>query len=120
MAGRPDPVGVRDLRPYELALFTGGFTTRAQIDEHLARHGIHPPHAVETNSITALIDVVRRTPWSPCCRTASPGSARSRAPCRSPPPCPRAPPSCSVARPRTRAPPPGPSASLVRDHYGAP
>ncbi|MEW1678170.1 transcriptional regulator CynR [Streptomyces noursei] len=61
LAGRTDPVDMRDLRPYELALFTGGFTTRAQIDEHLAGHGIHPPHALETNSLTALIDVVRRT-----------------------------------------------------------
>ncbi|GAA2652941.1 transcriptional regulator CynR [Streptomyces lunalinharesii] len=61
LAGRPDPVGMRDLGPYQLALFTGGFTTRARIDAHFAGHGIRPPHAVETNSLTALVDVVRRT-----------------------------------------------------------
>lgn len=43
-----------------LGLLTGDFATRLHIDRYFAESGIAPPIAVEANSISALLEVVRR------------------------------------------------------------
>lgn len=45
-----------------LALLSGDFATRRQIDIHLAAYRIRPRVVVEANSITALIEIVTRSP----------------------------------------------------------
>ncbi|MFK0291949.1 transcriptional regulator CynR [Streptomyces sp. NPDC090442] len=61
LSARPRPLPVRALDGHRLALFTGGFATRAQIDDHFVSHGARPPLTVEINSIVGLIDIVQRT-----------------------------------------------------------
>ncbi|MEU6418834.1 transcriptional regulator CynR [Streptomyces spiralis] len=61
-ADRPLPLPVQELTAYQLALLSGDFATRTHIDAHLAAHRVRPRIAVETNSIQAIIEIVRRTP----------------------------------------------------------
>ncbi|WP_034086902.1 transcriptional regulator CynR [Streptacidiphilus albus] len=61
-AGRSEPLPVTDLDGQPLALLSGDFATRGHIDAHFARHRTTPTVAVEANSITALTEIVRRTP----------------------------------------------------------
>jgi LysR family transcriptional regulator, cyn operon transcriptional activator len=42
-----------------LALLGPTFATRAMVDRYLRRNGIHPHVAVEANSITAIVEIVR-------------------------------------------------------------
>ncbi|MFD9910058.1 transcriptional regulator CynR [Streptomyces sp. NPDC059063] len=61
-AGRRGPVPLADLGERQLALLSGDFATRRHIDQHFAAHAVRPRIAVEANSITALTDIVTRTP----------------------------------------------------------
>ncbi|MEC4018789.1 transcriptional regulator CynR [Streptomyces sp. H27-D2] len=61
-AGRTDPLPVRELAAYPLALLSDDFATRGHIDAHFTRHNVRPRIAVQANSITALTEIVQRTP----------------------------------------------------------
>ncbi|MGW9032803.1 transcriptional regulator CynR [Streptomyces sp. NPDC055722] len=56
------PLPVTDLRERHLAMLSGDFATRRYIDQHLAEHQVQPRIAVEANSISALTEIVTRTP----------------------------------------------------------
>ncbi len=56
------PLPVTDLRERHLALLSGDFATRRYIDRHFAEHHVQPLIAVEANSISALTEIVTRTP----------------------------------------------------------
>ncbi|AWN25148.1 transcriptional regulator CynR [Streptomyces sp. NEAU-S7GS2] len=59
--GRTEPLSVRDLTGYQLALLSGDFATRAHIDAYFAAHQVQPRIAVEANSLQALTEFVQRT-----------------------------------------------------------
>lgn len=61
LAGRTEPLPVRELAAHPLALLSGDFATRGHIDAHLARHRVEPPVAAQANTISALTEIVRRT-----------------------------------------------------------
>jgi LysR family cyn operon transcriptional activator len=61
-AGREEPLPVRDLAGRQLALLSGGFATRVQVDDYFAAHKVQPRIAVEANSVQVLIEIVQRTP----------------------------------------------------------
>ncbi|MGW2229999.1 transcriptional regulator CynR [Streptomyces formicae] len=61
-AGRARPLPVRELADCPLALLSPGFATRDHIDAHFARHRVQPRIAVQADSISALTEIVRRTP----------------------------------------------------------
>jgi LysR family transcriptional regulator, cyn operon transcriptional activator len=57
-----DPLTLRTIGHQPLALLSTDFATRGHIDAYFATHRVTPRIAVETNSIQALIEIVRRTP----------------------------------------------------------
>lgn len=59
---RTRPMPVQELTRQHLALLSGDFATRSHVDAHFAAHRVQPRIAVETNSVQALIEIVRRTP----------------------------------------------------------
>ncbi|MEX0168412.1 transcriptional regulator CynR [Streptomyces sp. LMG1-1-1.1] len=60
-AGRTEPVPVEDLTDHHLALLSRDFATRLHIDAYLSEHRVRPRIAVETDSVSALTEIVRRT-----------------------------------------------------------
>ncbi|MFB6843067.1 transcriptional regulator CynR [Streptomyces sp. NPDC056361] len=60
-AGRTDPVPVEDLTDHHLALLSRDFATRLHIDAYVSEHRVRPRIAVETDSVSALTEIVRRT-----------------------------------------------------------
>ncbi|WEX75739.1 transcriptional regulator CynR [Sinorhizobium numidicum] len=54
-------VGLQALSAESLVLLSAEFATREQIDRFCRQHGIHPHVRVEANSISAVIEIVRRT-----------------------------------------------------------
>ncbi|QMU77320.1 transcriptional regulator CynR [Streptacidiphilus sp. PB12-B1b] len=60
-AGRTEPLPVRALHGYPLALLSDDFATRGHIDAHLAAHQVQPRIAVQANSIHAITEIVQRT-----------------------------------------------------------
>ncbi len=60
-ADRPGPLPVRELEHHRLALLSTDFATRRHIDQYLADHQVRPQIGIEANSITALVEIVRRT-----------------------------------------------------------
>ncbi|WP_431045548.1 transcriptional regulator CynR [Streptomyces sp. P1-3] len=60
--GRATPMPVSELPEHHLALLSEDFATRRHIDQHFAAHRVQPRIAVEANSVTALTEIVRRTP----------------------------------------------------------
>ncbi|WP_424637514.1 transcriptional regulator CynR [Embleya sp. AB8] len=60
-AGPPRPLPVADLSGHQLALLSGDFATRRQVDGYFTAHRIQPRIVVEANSIQALTEIVRRT-----------------------------------------------------------
>ncbi|MGW7342399.1 transcriptional regulator CynR [Streptomyces sp. NPDC054854] len=56
-----DPLPVAALAELRLALLSGDFATRTHIDAYLAAHRVRPRIAVETDSVQALTELVRRT-----------------------------------------------------------
>ncbi|MEU6389222.1 transcriptional regulator CynR [Streptomyces sp. NPDC046939] len=61
-AGAPGPLPVSDLDERQLALLSSDFATRRHIDQHFAEHHVKPRIALEANSISALTEIVARTP----------------------------------------------------------
>ncbi|WFB10686.1 transcriptional regulator CynR [Streptomyces sp. LX-29] len=59
--GRAGPLPVDELATVDLALLSGDFATRGHVDAYLAAHRVRPRIAVEANSVSALIELVRRT-----------------------------------------------------------
>ena len=57
-----EPLTAHAIGHNPLALLTPDFATRGHIDAYFAEHGITPRIAMETNSIQALIEMVRHTP----------------------------------------------------------
>ncbi|WP_326697168.1 transcriptional regulator CynR [Streptomyces sp. NBC_01754] len=57
----PRPLPVRELPRYQLGLISSDFATRGHIDAHVAAHGVRPHVTVESNSVQALVEIVRRT-----------------------------------------------------------
>lgn len=60
LATTPQPLPVEELTGEPLGLLTGDFATRLHIDRYFAESGITPYVAVEANSISALLQFVRR------------------------------------------------------------
>lgn len=54
-------IGLRALSAESLALLSAEFATREQIDRFCRQHDIHPKVQIEANSISAVIEIVRRT-----------------------------------------------------------
>lgn len=57
-----EPLSPRDLEERRLALLSGDFATRGHVDAYFAAHDVRPPITVESNSVQALTEIVRRTP----------------------------------------------------------
>lgn len=57
---RPAPITVQDLEQQPLALLSADFATRTYVDAYLHQQGISPRIAVEANTITAIVEIVRR------------------------------------------------------------
>lgn len=56
------PLTVHELGQHPLALLSSDFATRGHIDSYFAEQHVTPRIAFETNSIHALIEIVRHTP----------------------------------------------------------
>lgn len=54
-------IGLEALRAESLVLLSAEFATREQIDRFCRQHGIQPHVRIEANSISAVIEIVRRT-----------------------------------------------------------
>ncbi|QBR03706.1 transcriptional regulator CynR [Paraburkholderia pallida] len=52
-------VSVTDLSNISLAILSRDFATRSQIDEHFRAHHITPRVALETNSLSAIVEIIR-------------------------------------------------------------
>lgn len=61
-ARRAEPLPIGELSTRGLALLSADFATRQHIDRHLAAHGVQPRIVVEANSVSALTEIVARTP----------------------------------------------------------
>ncbi|MEZ0068370.1 LysR family cyn operon transcriptional activator [Streptacidiphilus sp. MAP12-20] len=59
-ANRRIPLPVAELGSRQLALLSADFATRRQIDAYFAAHRVSPRIAVEANSVSALVEIVRR------------------------------------------------------------
>jgi LysR family cyn operon transcriptional activator len=53
-------VSPRQLAELPLASFTGMFVSRRYIDDYCSLHGIEPRIALEANSISAVLEIIRR------------------------------------------------------------
>ncbi|MFE5704564.1 transcriptional regulator CynR [Rhodococcus koreensis] len=60
LAGQPEPLPIRELARYPLALLSRDFATRTHIDRYFDRCDVAPSIRVEANSIGALVEFVRR------------------------------------------------------------
>jgi len=59
--GVTDALSMTQLEEQPLVLLSGDFATRRYIDEYFHEHKIVPRVAVEANSITAIVEIVRRS-----------------------------------------------------------
>ncbi|QNK02201.1 transcriptional regulator CynR [Dyella telluris] len=57
-------LGLQALNDESLVLLSKEFATREQIDRYCGEHAVHPHVAIEANSISAVVDIVRRTTLS--------------------------------------------------------
>jgi len=57
-------IGLEALSAESLVLLSGEFATREQIDHYCQQHGLHPQVRMEANTISAVIEIVRRTSLS--------------------------------------------------------
>jgi LysR family transcriptional regulator, cyn operon transcriptional activator len=57
-----EPLTAQTIGQHPLALLTADFATRSHIDAYFAEHRVEPRIAMETDSIQALIEIVRHTP----------------------------------------------------------
>jgi LysR family cyn operon transcriptional activator len=54
-------IGLETLSAESLVLLSAEFATRDQIDRFCRQHGIQPRVRIEANSISAVVEIVRRT-----------------------------------------------------------
>lgn len=59
-AGRSKALSLGEFANTELALLNETFATRGYIDRYCAQHGVAPQIMVEANSISAVVEIVRR------------------------------------------------------------
>lgn len=59
-AASPAALTLQELEHESLVLLSSDFATRRHIDLHLRTHGIAPRIAIEADSISAIVDIVRR------------------------------------------------------------
>ncbi|MFK0310082.1 transcriptional regulator CynR [Pseudomonas sp. NPDC090233] len=57
-------VGLQTLSAESLVLLSGEFATREQIDRYCRQHDIHPQVRMEANTISAVLEIVRRVKLS--------------------------------------------------------
>ncbi|RUL79083.1 transcriptional regulator CynR [Dyella choica] len=57
-------IGLQALNDESMVLLSAEFATREQIDRHCRQHGAQPRVAIEANSISAVVEIVRRTTLS--------------------------------------------------------
>ncbi|WP_427018934.1 transcriptional regulator CynR [Pseudarthrobacter sp. P1] len=60
-AGSQAPMALRELEQEGLVLLSGDFATRRHIDLHFRDHGIAPRIAIEADSISAIVEIIRRS-----------------------------------------------------------
>ena len=58
-ASRRKPLSAQDFAKEPLVLLNKAFATRSYIDEYCARHRVRPHVAIEVNSISAIVEIVR-------------------------------------------------------------
>lgn len=59
-AGAQAPMALRELEQEALVLLSSDFATRRHIDLHFRDHGIAPRIAIEADSISAIVEIIRR------------------------------------------------------------
>ena len=59
-AGTQAPMTLRELEQQELVLLSSDFATRRHIDLHFREHGVAPRIAIEVNSVSAIMEIIRR------------------------------------------------------------
>ena len=59
-AGAQTPMALRELEQEGLVLLSSDFATRRHIDLHFRDHGIAPRIAIEADSISAIVEIIRR------------------------------------------------------------
>ena len=59
-AGQQAPMTLRELEQQELVLLSSDFATRRHIDLHFREHGVAPRIAIEVNSVSAILEIIRR------------------------------------------------------------
>ncbi|WP_426978462.1 transcriptional regulator CynR [Pseudarthrobacter sp. O4] len=59
-AGAQAPMALRELEQEGLVLLSSDFATRRHIDLHFRDHGIAPRIAIEADSISAIVEIIRR------------------------------------------------------------
>jgi LysR family transcriptional regulator, cyn operon transcriptional activator len=61
LAGSDAAASVKDLERESMVLLSRDFATRRHIDAYCLQHNITPPVSIEANSISAIIEIVRRS-----------------------------------------------------------
>ncbi|WP_104133725.1 transcriptional regulator CynR [Cryobacterium sp. Y62] len=59
-AGKQAPMTLRELEQEQLVLLRSDFATRRHIDLHFRDHGVAPRIAIEVDSVSAIMEIVRR------------------------------------------------------------
>lgn len=59
-AGSKTPMALQDLEQEKLVLLSSDFATRRHINMHFRTHGISPDVAIEADSISAIVEIIRR------------------------------------------------------------
>jgi LysR family cyn operon transcriptional activator len=58
-AGQRAPMTLRDLEEMDLVLLSSDFATRRHIDLYFRDHGVAPRIAIEVNSVSAIMEIIR-------------------------------------------------------------
>lgn len=61
-AGQREPMNLREFGQESLALLNSDFALRRHIDQYCHKHGIDPRIAVETNSLSVIIEMIQSGP----------------------------------------------------------
>ncbi|WP_234407431.1 transcriptional regulator CynR [Microterricola viridarii] len=59
-AGAQEPLALQELEQERLVLLSSDFATRRHINTHFRDHGIAPHIAIEADSISAIVEIIRR------------------------------------------------------------
>ena len=60
-AARQEPLSLREFAKEPRVLLNGDFATRIHIDRHCQQQGIKPPIAIEANSVSGIIEIVKHS-----------------------------------------------------------